>query len=79
MAAFLSACFSSTVARRIPLATAVAMASTTPAQIIGLGGRKGSLVAGADADLLVLGPDLEVRAVYQAGDQVAEAAGRSVR
>jgi N-acetylglucosamine-6-phosphate deacetylase len=41
--------------------------------------RKGSLVEGADADLLVLGPDLEVRAVYRAGNQVTEAVGRSVR
>jgi N-acetylglucosamine-6-phosphate deacetylase len=63
----------------IPLATAVAMASSTPAGVIGLAGRKGSLVEGADADLLVLGPELEVRAVYRGGHQVAEAAGRSVR
>ena len=63
----------------IPLATALAMASSTPASVIGLGGRKGSLVEGADADLLVLGPELEVRAVYRSGHKVAEAAGRSVR
>jgi N-acetylglucosamine-6-phosphate deacetylase len=63
----------------LTLATAVAMASSTPAQVIGLTGRKGSLVEGADADLLVLGPDLEVRAVYRAGNQVTEAVGRSVR
>jgi N-acetylglucosamine-6-phosphate deacetylase len=63
----------------IPLATAIAMASTTPASVIGLTGRKGSLVEGADADLLVLGPGLEVAAVYRAGLQVAGAAGRSGR
>ena len=63
----------------LPLATAVTMASSTPAGVIGLAGRKGSLVDGADADLLVLGPDLEVRVVYRAGHQVAEAAGRSLR
>jgi N-acetylglucosamine-6-phosphate deacetylase len=63
----------------IPLATAVRMASATPAAVLGLAGRKGSLVAGADADLLVLGPALEVAAVYQRGVQVRARAGRSGR
>jgi len=63
----------------IPLATAVRMASATPAAVLGLSGKKGSLVAGADADLLVLGPSLEVKAVYSRGHKVGEAAGRSDR
>jgi N-acetylglucosamine-6-phosphate deacetylase len=64
----------------LPLATAVRMASATPAAVLGLGSKKGSLVAGADADLLVFGPELAVEAVYQAGVlQVRAAAGRSSR
>jgi len=63
----------------IPLATAVRMASATPASVLGLGHKKGSLVAGADADLLVLGPALELKAVYHRGGQVGATAGRSGR
>jgi N-acetylglucosamine-6-phosphate deacetylase len=55
------------------------MASATPAAVLGLAGKKGSLVAGADADLLVLGPALELEAVYRMGVQVRAAAGRSGR
>jgi N-acetylglucosamine-6-phosphate deacetylase len=51
----------------IPLRDALRMATATPAQVLGLAGRKGSLQVGGDADLLLLGPDLEVRAVYQRG------------
>jgi N-acetylglucosamine-6-phosphate deacetylase len=64
---------------KIPLETAIRMASTTPAKIIGVGAKKGSLVAGADADLLLLGPALEVKAVYHRGVQVRASAGRSGR
>jgi N-acetylglucosamine-6-phosphate deacetylase len=62
----------------IPLATAIQMATSTPAAVLGLKDRKGRLAAGADADLLVLGPALEVQAVYKGG-QVAARAGRSSR
>ncbi|HTO07977.1 MAG TPA: amidohydrolase family protein [Myxococcota bacterium] len=55
----------------LPLATAVRMASAVPASVLGLGARKGSISAGADADLLVLGPDLSLRAVYRAGESLA--------
>jgi N-acetylglucosamine-6-phosphate deacetylase len=47
------------------------MASAVPASVLGLGGRKGSISAGADADLLVLGPDLSLRSVYRAGEPLA--------
>jgi N-acetylglucosamine-6-phosphate deacetylase len=63
----------------IPLETAVRMASATPAAVLGLGAKKGSLVAGADADLLALGPALELEAVYKGGVQVPASAGRSGR
>jgi N-acetylglucosamine-6-phosphate deacetylase len=55
----------------LPLATAVRMATAVPAAVLGLADRKGCLVAGADADLLALGPDLALRAVYRAGEPLA--------
>lgn len=54
----------------LPLPVAVRMATATPAAALGLEGRKGRLAAGADADLLLLGPDLERLAVYRAGAPV---------
>jgi N-acetylglucosamine-6-phosphate deacetylase len=54
----------------IPLRDALRMATATPAEVLGLAGRKGSLRAGSDADLLLLGPDLQVRAVYQRGRRI---------
>jgi N-acetylglucosamine-6-phosphate deacetylase len=47
------------------------MASAVPAAVLGLEGRKGCIAAGADADLLALGPDLALRAVYRAGAALA--------
>ena len=55
----------------LPLATAVRMASAVPAAVLGLEGRKGCIAAGADADLLALGPDLGLRAVYRGGSALA--------
>ncbi|HXZ86233.1 MAG TPA: amidohydrolase family protein [Myxococcota bacterium] len=55
----------------LSLATALQMASTVPAAVLGLGARKGCIAAGADADLLALGPDLALRAVYRAGAPLA--------
>jgi N-acetylglucosamine-6-phosphate deacetylase len=55
----------------LSLATAVRMASAVPAALLGLEGRKGRLAAGADADLLALGPDLSLRAVYRGGEALA--------
>jgi N-acetylglucosamine-6-phosphate deacetylase len=55
----------------LPLATALRMASAVPAALLGLESRKGRLAAGADADLLALGPDLSLRAVYRAGEALA--------
>jgi N-acetylglucosamine-6-phosphate deacetylase len=49
---------------------AVRMASTTPARLIGEGGRKGRLVPGYDADVTVLPPDLCVEAAYKGGSRV---------
>ncbi len=57
------------VAAGVDLATASAMASGVPAAYLGLADR-GVLEVGRRADLLVLGDDLEVLEVYQAGDRV---------
>ena len=43
---------------RISVPEAVTMASPNPAQLLGLGDRKGALAAGMDADLAVLDDDL---------------------
>ena len=51
----------------ISLCDAVRMASWNPAQLIGLGDRKGSLRPGADADLVVLEPNGNVMVVMVAG------------
>jgi len=51
----------------ISLCDAVRMASWNPAQLIGLGDRKGSLRPGADADLVVLEPNGNVMGVMVAG------------
>ncbi|GAA0482565.1 N-acetylglucosamine-6-phosphate deacetylase [Paractinoplanes deccanensis] len=56
-----------TVAAGIPLPDAVAMASTTPARVLGLADRTGALEAGLSADLVVLSPDLTVQRVMRRG------------
>jgi N-acetylglucosamine-6-phosphate deacetylase len=47
------------------------MATLTPAEVIGVEGRKGRLAEGTDADLVVLGTDLRIRAVYRRGTLVS--------
>ena len=54
----------------VSLSVALRMATSTPAQIVGADGRKGRLQPGHDADLLLLGPDLAVQAVYRAGERM---------
>ena len=54
----------------IPLADAVRMASETPARIMGVYDRKGSLQRGKDADIIVLDKDLQLRAVWAMGKLV---------
>ncbi|MBS1308524.1 MAG: N-acetylglucosamine-6-phosphate deacetylase, partial [Bacteroides sp.] len=48
----------------IPLADAVRMVSETPARIMGVYDRKGSLQKGKDADIIVMDEDLKIRAVW---------------
>ncbi|MFU8888271.1 MAG: N-acetylglucosamine-6-phosphate deacetylase [Trueperaceae bacterium] len=60
------------VAAGVPLEAALFAASTAPARYLGLEGR-GVLEAGARADLVVLTPDLTVRAVARGGRWVVGA------
>lgn len=67
-----------TVARMRELTNAriedvLTMATATPARVAGLYPRKGSLLPGADGDVVVLGPDLNVRAVILGGRLVTVA------
>jgi N-acetylglucosamine-6-phosphate deacetylase len=53
----------------VPLHEAVAMATENPARAIGLEA-KGRLEVGADADFVVLSPELEVLRTFSGGEQV---------
>src|SRR5437667_9020509 len=53
----------------VPLHEAVAMATDTPAFVIGLTS-KGQFKIGGDADLVVISPDLEVLRTFVAGDEI---------
>lgn len=56
----------------IPLRDAVRMASETPARIMGIYDRKGSIQRGKDADLIIMNDDLRLRAVYSLGKKVSD-------
>lgn len=58
----------------IPLTDAWAMASRTPARIIGVEAHRGTLTPGKDADLLLLDENLRVAQVYSRGRKVADGA-----
>lgn len=51
----------------VPLEDAIRMASETPAKIMNVYDRKGSLAKDKDADILVLDNDLNIRCVWQMG------------
>src|SRR5580704_9431512 len=55
------------VALGVPLADAVRMATILPARRVSLAGKKGIIALGADADLVVLTPDLRVVGVMTRG------------
>ena len=54
----------------VPLQDAVRMASETPARIMGIYDRKGSLQRGKDADILLLDDDINLRGVFSLGEFV---------
>ena len=51
----------------LPLEEVIQMATLNPARMIGIDDRKGCLQAGADADLVLMDSDLNVRQVYARG------------
>ena len=53
----------------VPLHEAVAMVTQNPARALGLEA-KGRLRVGADADLVILSPDLEILRTFAAGEQI---------
>lgn len=56
----------------IPLEDAIRMASETPAKIMGVYDRKGSLQKGKDADIIVMDDALNIRAVWAMGELVPD-------
>lgn len=61
----------------IPILDAAKAAATTPARVLGLHGQTGSILAGKDADLVVLSDTLHVRAVVARGRLVHGDFGKS--
>ena len=55
------------VALGVPLIDAIRMATLHPARRLGLGGKKGVIATGADADLVALTPDLRIAGVMTRG------------
>jgi N-acetylglucosamine-6-phosphate deacetylase len=55
------------VALGVPLATAIQMATGNPARLLGLEARKGRLIPGADADIVLLDAELGVQRVFVRG------------
>ena len=51
----------------LPLEEVIQMATLNPARMMGIDDRKGCLQAGADADLVLMDADLNVRQVYARG------------
>lgn len=54
----------------VPLQDAMRMASETPARIMGIYDRKGSIQRGKDADILLLDSDINLRGVFSMGEFV---------
>jgi N-acetylglucosamine-6-phosphate deacetylase len=54
----------------LPIATALAMATIRPAQVLRRDADLGHLMPGARADFLHLGPDLSLQAVWRAGERI---------
>lgn len=57
----------------VPLCSAVKMAAATPARVIGLGGHKGRIAPGFDADLILFDGDINVSFVMTGGKRLSPA------
>ena len=53
----------------VPWQTAINSCTINPARLIGMEASKGSITAGKDADLVVLGDDYSVEATYVCGER----------
>ena len=54
----------------LPIETALPLATTIPARLLGVGDSKGRIATGYDADLVVLSPRLEIERVIVRGHEV---------
>jgi len=61
----------------LPLEVAVTMAATTPARVAGVDARKGTIMVGKDADLVVLDEDLYVAMTLVGGQVVYQRTGQA--
>jgi N-acetylglucosamine-6-phosphate deacetylase len=52
----------------VPMHDAIRMASLNPARLLGFAERKGSLVVGKDADLIIIDDDINVYATMCKGE-----------
>ena len=57
----------------LPLGEVSKMLSLTPARVIGVADRKGSLEIGKDADIVVMTPDFQIAAVAAASGEIHRA------
>jgi beta-aspartyl-dipeptidase (metallo-type) len=57
----------------LPLPQALSFVTSNPARALRLDARKGHVRVGADADLLVLGPNLEIEQVFARGNHLLDA------
>ena len=55
----------------VPLADTIRMMSENPARLIGVDGRKGRLLPGKDADVVLFDENVQVKAVYYMGRKVS--------
>lgn len=62
----------------VPLTDAVRMLTATPARIIGVADRKGTLSVGMDADLVIFGDDVAVRTTIIGGKTVFESESSTI-
>jgi N-acetylglucosamine-6-phosphate deacetylase len=54
----------------VPLKDAILMMSTTPARIMGIEQKKGSLTSGKDADIVIFNEDIQIQKTIIGGNEV---------